>query len=102
MSRAADPPPWAKAAGDATAAVAMPAVAPAAAASRRRREGPAEAAVLAVGHSARSTYRWLADTGVPMARKDLAVGVRIEHRGQSRRSRRGPKSCLRTSGMLES
>ncbi len=39
----------------------------------------ADAVVLAVGHSARSTYRWLAEAGVAMARKDLAVGVRIEH-----------------------
>jgi uncharacterized protein len=46
---------------------------------RSGEELAADAAVLAVGHSARSTYRWLADAGVPMARKDLAVGVRIEH-----------------------
>jgi uncharacterized protein len=46
---------------------------------RSGEELPADAVVLAVGHSARSTYRWLAEAGVPMVRKDLAVGVRIEH-----------------------
>jgi uncharacterized FAD-dependent dehydrogenase len=42
-------------------------------------ELPADAVVLAVGHSARDVYRWAAAAGVPIARKDLAVGVRIEH-----------------------
>jgi uncharacterized protein len=46
---------------------------------RSGEELEAEVVVLAVGHSARSTYRWLNEAGVPMARKDLAVGVRIEH-----------------------
>jgi uncharacterized protein len=46
---------------------------------RSGEELPADAVVLAVGHSARSTYRWLEGAGVPMARKDLALGVRIEH-----------------------
>jgi uncharacterized protein len=46
---------------------------------RSGEELPADAVVLAVGHSARSTYRWLEEAGVPMTRKDLAVGVRIEH-----------------------
>jgi uncharacterized FAD-dependent dehydrogenase len=46
---------------------------------RSGEELPADAVVLAVGHSARSTYRWLETAGVPLARKDVAVGVRIEH-----------------------
>ena len=46
---------------------------------RSGEELEADVAVLAVGHSARATYDWLAAAGVPMARKDLSVGVRIEH-----------------------
>ncbi|HEY0709904.1 MAG TPA: FAD-dependent oxidoreductase [Polyangia bacterium] len=42
-------------------------------------ELPADVVVLAVGHSARSVYEWVARAGVPMERKGLAVGVRIEH-----------------------
>ena len=37
------------------------------------------AAVLAPGHSARDTFRMLADRGVYMQPRDFAVGVRIEH-----------------------
>lgn len=36
-------------------------------------------AFLAIGHSARDTYRWLYDMGVPMEPKPFAVGARIEH-----------------------
>jgi uncharacterized protein len=39
---------------------------------------PAEAALLAIGHSARDTYRMLAARGVPMAQKPFQMGVRIE------------------------
>lgn len=39
----------------------------------------ADAVVLAVGHSARSVYEWLADAGVVLERKGFAVGVRMEH-----------------------
>ncbi len=35
--------------------------------------------VLAVGHSARDTYRYLNDTGYSMIAKPFSVGVRIEH-----------------------
>lgn len=35
--------------------------------------------VLAVGHSARDTFRMLLDRGFPMQAKSFAVGVRIEH-----------------------
>ena len=34
---------------------------------------------LAIGHSARDTYQWLCDMGLPMQPKPFAVGVRIEH-----------------------
>ena len=37
---------------------------------------------LAIGHSARDTYQWLYELGLPMQQKPFAVGVRIEH-GQS-------------------
>ena len=39
----------------------------------------ADAVVLAVGHSARESYDWLRADGVPIERKGLAVGVRLEH-----------------------
>src|SRR6185436_6154341 len=42
-------------------------------------ELPADAVVLAVGHSARSVYEAVLADGVTLERKDLAVGVRIEH-----------------------
>jgi uncharacterized FAD-dependent dehydrogenase len=38
-----------------------------------------DAVYLAIGHSARDTYRLLREQGVPMAQKPFAVGVRIEH-----------------------
>ena len=34
---------------------------------------------LAIGHSARDTYQWLHDMGLPMQPKPFAIGVRIEH-----------------------
>lgn len=34
---------------------------------------------LAIGHSARDTYEWLCEMGLPMQPKPFAVGVRIEH-----------------------
>jgi uncharacterized FAD-dependent dehydrogenase len=39
---------------------------------------PAEVAVLAIGHSARDTYRMLLTRGVPMVPKPFQMGVRIE------------------------
>jgi uncharacterized FAD-dependent dehydrogenase len=39
----------------------------------------AEVAVLAIGHSARDTYRMLVARGVPMVRKPFQFGVRVEH-----------------------
>lgn len=47
--------------------------------SGERRKMPVDAAVLAVGHSARDTFEMLNDNGVYMEAKDFAVGVRIEH-----------------------
>lgn len=43
--------------------------------------------VLAVGHSARDTFRALHAQGIPMERKPFSVGVRIEH----------PQSCINRS-----
>ena len=40
---------------------------------------PADALVLAIGHSARDTFRMLYDRGVPMSAKSFAAGIRIEH-----------------------
>jgi uncharacterized FAD-dependent dehydrogenase len=41
---------------------------------------PASVVVLAIGHSARDTYRMLAQRGVPMSPKPFQFGVRIEHK----------------------
>lgn len=38
---------------------------------------------LAIGHSARDTYEWLCNLGLPMQQKPFAMGVRIEHLQQS-------------------
>ncbi|AQT69413.1 hypothetical protein STSP2_02602 [Anaerohalosphaera lusitana] len=38
-----------------------------------------ETVILAIGHSARDTFAMLNRTGVQMARKPFAIGVRIEH-----------------------
>lgn len=40
---------------------------------------PVDCAVLALGHSARDTFKALAASGVEMEARDFAVGVRIEH-----------------------
>ncbi|MBS6954149.1 MAG: FAD-dependent oxidoreductase [Enterocloster asparagiformis] len=40
---------------------------------------PAEAAVLAIGHSARDTFEMLCRRGIPMEAKAFAVGLRIQH-----------------------
>jgi len=41
---------------------------------------PCDAAVLAIGHSARDTFQMLEESGIPMEPKPFAMGVRIEHR----------------------
>ncbi len=40
---------------------------------------PAEAVVLAIGHSARDTVEYLYRTGLPMEQKQFAVGFRVAH-----------------------
>lgn len=40
---------------------------------------PTDAAILAIGHSARDTFEMLYQKGVPMCEKDFAVGFRVEH-----------------------
>ncbi len=40
---------------------------------------PCEQLVLAIGHSARDTFKMLLDSGLDMCRKPFAMGVRIEH-----------------------
>lgn len=42
-------------------------------------EIPAEIVVLAIGHSARDTYKALFDNGVSFIQKPFSIGVRIEH-----------------------
>ena len=39
-----------------------------------------DAAILAIGHSARDTFQMLHDKGIEMERKPFAMGVRIEHK----------------------
>ena len=43
------------------------------------REFRASAVVLAIGHSARDVYRYLASEGIDIEAKGIAVGVRLEH-----------------------
>ncbi|AGA68151.1 FAD-dependent dehydrogenase [Desulfitobacterium dichloroeliminans LMG P-21439] len=40
---------------------------------------PAEAVILAIGHSARETYRFLQEQGVHFESKSFAIGLRVEH-----------------------
>lgn len=40
---------------------------------------PADQLVLALGHSARDSYRMLSQTGVAMEQKAFAIGLRVEH-----------------------
>ncbi|MBQ9973022.1 MAG: NAD(FAD)-utilizing dehydrogenase [Firmicutes bacterium] len=47
--------------------------------ARRKVYLPADAVVLAIGHSARDTFRMLNDSGIEMLRKPFSIGVRIEH-----------------------
>lgn len=43
-------------------------------------EIPCEAAILAVGHSARDTYEMLIKSGMEFVGKPFAIGVRVEHK----------------------
>lgn len=38
-----------------------------------------QAAVFAIGHSARDTFRWMREEGIDMSPKPFSIGVRIEH-----------------------
>ncbi len=44
---------------------------------------PCDHAVLAIGHSARDTFRMLEEKGIPMEPKPFAMGVRIEQKQQT-------------------
>ena len=44
---------------------------------------PCDSLILAPGHSARDTFAMLHEQGVPMEKKNFAVGVRIEHDQQA-------------------
>ena len=41
---------------------------------------PCRHLILAIGHSARDSFQWLHNMGVPMERKPFSMGVRIEHK----------------------
>jgi len=41
-----------------------------------------DALILAIGHSARNTFKMLYEKNIPMVRKNFSVGVRIEHKQQ--------------------
>ncbi len=47
--------------------------------SGEREEIPTENVILAVGHSARDTFRYLCERGVKMQQKPFSIGVRICH-----------------------
>lgn len=56
---------------------------------------PCDALVLAPGHSARDTFAMLRDAGVPMEKKNFAIGVRVEHSQQAvSRQQYGPSFPL--------
>ena len=44
---------------------------------------PCRHLILAIGHSARDSFRWLHEMGVTMERKPFSMGVRIEHRQET-------------------
>lgn len=44
-----------------------------------RHDQPADILILAIGHSARDTYRLLAQRGIRLEPKPFAIGLRIEH-----------------------
>jgi uncharacterized FAD-dependent dehydrogenase len=60
---------------------------------------PADVALLAIGHSARDTYRMLLARGVPMVQKPFQMGVRIEHAQEAvNRVQYGPTPLERQLG----
>ncbi len=48
-------------------------------AEENKEQIPCEAAVFALGHSARDTFRWLHEKQISMEQKPFSIGVRIEH-----------------------
>ncbi len=63
---------------------------------------PVQAAVLAIGHSARDTYQVLYDRGVPLAFKPFQFGARIEHdQDQINRARHGGFAGHRALGAAD-
>jgi uncharacterized FAD-dependent dehydrogenase len=60
------------------------------------------AVVLAIGHSARDTYRMLLDVGVPMSAKAFQLGLRIEHsQAQINRQKYGRREYLEMLGAAD-
>ncbi len=63
---------------------------------------PTPAVVLAIGHSARDTYRMLLDVGVPMSAKAFQLGLRIEHsQAQINRQKYGRREYLEMLGAAD-
>jgi uncharacterized FAD-dependent dehydrogenase len=62
----------------------------------------ADVAVLAIGHSARDTYRMLVSRGVPMVQKPFQFGVRVEHPQETvNRVKYGPGPLERRLGAAD-
>jgi uncharacterized protein len=63
---------------------------------------PTSAVVLAIGHSARDTYRMLLDVGVPMSAKAFQLGLRIEHsQAQINQQKYGRREYLEMLGAAD-
>ncbi len=63
---------------------------------------PAEVAILAIGHSARDTYRMLVARGVPLVPKPFQFGVRVEHPQDTvNRVKYGPTTLERRLGAAD-
>jgi uncharacterized protein len=63
---------------------------------------PTTAVILAVGHSARDTYRMLLEVGVPMSPKAFQLGLRIEHsQAQINRQKYGRSEYLEMLGAAD-
>lgn len=61
-----------------------------------KRKIKTDAIILAIGHSARDTFKMLYDKGLKMERKNFSVGVRIEHKqSMINESQYGNKSKLK-------
>ena len=63
---------------------------------------PTSAVVLAIGHSARDTYRMLLEVGVPMSPKAFQLGLRIEHsQAQINRQKYGRRKYVEMLGAAD-